>query len=243
MSNLHCPRSVSLSVAFVVAFGGATTLGCNGGGSGGSGGSVGATGGTSGAAGGTSGSTGGTVGSTGGTIWTGEDAGTRDTGLVSPDAGARDGSGVGGTGGAGGTGGSTAKPAGTPGQSCKGLAATCGPAGNESCSEHPFQHWVEVRRDNRAGSQRGQQVDRVLGLANPRFAAFKASANGVLKPTNTACLLQIIRGFFVLAALDSGSHSLADFGQFALLQQKLRPERESQRFGEAGTYEGNYPNG
>jgi cysteine-rich repeat protein len=37
------------------------------------------------------------------------------------------------SGGAGGIGGSTGIPAGTPGQSCSTLAATCGPYGNESC--------------------------------------------------------------------------------------------------------------
>ena len=78
-------------------------------------------------AGGVGGTAGTTTTSTGGVAGTGGIAGTGGTAASGGITG------TGGGGGAGGIGGSTETPAGTPGPSCTGLAATCGPSGIGSC--------------------------------------------------------------------------------------------------------------
>jgi len=68
----------------------------------------------------------GAIANTGGTMNTG---GAASSGGISRTGGISSGGMIG----TGGAGGSAGTPAGTPGQSCTGLAATCGPYGNESC--------------------------------------------------------------------------------------------------------------
>lgn len=74
--------------------------------------------------------TGGAAGTGGATVGQG---GVMSTGGGPVTGGTDGGGGSSGTGGVVGSGGSTGTPAGTPGPSCNGLAATCGPSESESC--------------------------------------------------------------------------------------------------------------